>query len=482
MTMYFQQFYLTCLSHASYMLGSEGVAVVVDPQRDVSLYIDEAAEHGLKIEHIIETHLHADFVSGHRELADRTGATIHLGARAGATFPHVDVHDGDEIRFGRVILRFLETPGHTIESVSIAVTDLDRRETPYAVLTGDTLFIGDVGRPDLAPDLTPQQLAGMLFDSLHQKLLPLGDDVEVYPAHGAGSLCGKQMRPERQSTIGKERALNYALRPQSKDEFVRLLTAELPERPGYFALDAEINRSGAPALTEMQALAELTPEEAVDRQRTGAIILDTRPSQQFFAGHIPGAVHIALGGQYASFAATLLGLDKEIVLVAEDEEHLEESRLRLARVGIERVVGSLKSGMQQWTGPVAEIHQVSVEDLRREMENVQIVDVRREAEFADGHIEGAMLMPLHKLESLVSALDHDRPIAVHCKGGYRSAIGCSLIQRAGFENVINVMGGFDAWLACGLPADRLPKPAAPTPSRSASSGAPVEAAPGVSGA
>jgi hydroxyacylglutathione hydrolase len=447
--MYFQQFYLTCLSHASYMLGSEGVAVVVDPQRDVTLYIEEAAQQGLRIEHVIETHLHADFVSGHRELAERTGAKIYLGARAGATFPHVDVRDGDEIRFGRGILRFLETPGHTIESISIAVTDLDRRETPYAVLTGDTLFIGDVGRPDLAPDLTPQQLAGMLFDSLHQKLMPLGEDVEVFPAHGAGSLCGKQMRPERQSTIGKERALNYALRPQSKEEFVRLLTAELPERPGYFALDAELNRSGAAPLTEMKPVPELTAEQI----RPGATILDTRPSQQFFAGHIPGAVHIALGGQYASFAATILGLDQEIVLVAEDEEHLEESRLRLARVGIERVIGSLKGGMQQWTGPVAEIHQVSVEDLRRELENVQIVDVRREPEFAAGHIEGAMPMPLHKLESMVSTLDRERPIAVHCKGGYRSAIACSLIQRAGFENVMNVMGGFDAWLACGLPAN-----------------------------
>jgi hydroxyacylglutathione hydrolase len=467
--MYFQQFYLTCLSHASYMLGSEGVAVVVDPQRDVSLYIDEAAAQGLTIEHVIETHLHADFVSGHRELAERTGAKIHLGARAGATFPHIDVHDGDEIRFGRVILRFLETPGHTIESVSIAVTDLDRRETPYAVLTGDTLFIGDVGRPDLAPDLTPQQLAAMLFDSLHQKLLPLGDDVEVYPAHGAGSLCGKQMRPERQSTIGKERALNYALRPASKEEFVRLLTADLPERPDYFALDAELNRSGAPALSQMQPIPELTVEQIPP----GAIVLDTRPSQQFFAGHVPCSVHIALGGQYASFAATILGLDKDIVLVAEDPEHLEESRMRLARVGIERVVGSLLP----WSGSTAETHQVSVEDLHREMANVQIVDVRREAEFADGHIEGAKLMPLHKLESLVATLDHDRPIAVHCKGGYRSAIACSLIQRAGFDNVMNVIGGFDAWRACGLPES---KPLAPKPSHSASSAVPSAAAPGVS--
>jgi len=452
--MYFQQFYLTCLSHASYMLGSEGVACVVDPQRDVSLYIDEARAQGLRIEHIIETHLHADFVSGHRELAERTGAKIYLGARAGAKFPHVPVRDGDQIHFGRLILQFLETPGHTVESVSIAVTDLDRGEKPYAVLTGDTLFIGDVGRPDLAPDLTPQQLAAMLYDSLHQKLIPLGDEVEVYPAHGAGSLCGKQMRPERQSTIGKERALNYALRARSKEEFVRLLTAELPDRPGYFAQDAEINRSGAAPLTNLPPLASLSAEEVIATQKAGAVILDTRPPQQFGAGHIPGAVHIALGGQYASWAATILGLEKDIVLIAEDEERLEESRMRLARVGIERVIGTLGGGMDQWIREqrvVAQIAQIPVEDLHREREHVQVVDVRRQPEWDEGHIEGAKLLPLNHLESMLGELRRDLPVAVHCKGGYRSAIAASLIQRAGFEHVMNVIGGFDAWRACGLP-------------------------------
>lgn len=452
--MYFQQFYLTCLSHASYMIGSEKVACVVDPQRDVSLYLDAARERGLTIQHIIETHLHADFVSGHRELAERTGAKIYLGARAGATFPHVGVREGDGIRFGPVVLRFLETPGHTIESISVLVTDLDRGDKPFAVLTGDTLFIGDVGRPDLAPNMTPQELAGMLYDSLHQKLLTLDDGVEVYPAHGAGSLCGKQMRPERQSTIGKERALNYAVRPRTKEEFVRLLTAELPERPGYFALDAEINRSGAPALTELPPLKELTADEVTARQRAGAVVLDTRPPQQFGAGHIPGAVNIALSGQYASWAATVLGLDKDLVLVAEDQDHLEESRLRLARVGLERVTGTLQGGMAQWAQqnrPVEEIPQIPVEDLKREMSQVQIVDVRRPAEWEEGHIQGAKLMPLNQLESMLGELDHERPIAVHCKSGYRSAIACSLIQRAGFENVMNVIGGFDAWRACQLP-------------------------------
>ena len=456
--MYFQQFYLTCLSHASYMLGSEGVACVVDPQRDVSIYLDEARALGLKIEHIIETHLHADFVSGHHELAARTGARIYLGTAAGATFPHVDVRDGNEIRFGRVILRFLETPGHTVESISIVIVDLDRGDKPWAVLTGDTLFIGDVGRPDLSKDKTPQELAGMLFDSLHSKLLPLGDDVEVYPAHGAGSLCGKQMRPERQSTIGKERALNYALRPSTKDEFVRLLTAELPERPGYFAQDAELNRTGAPALEELPPLAGLTAEQLLDRQRAGAVVLDTRPAMQFGAGHIPGAVNIPLGGQYASSAATLLGLDRAIVVVAEEEAALEESRMRLARVGMERVGGFLKGGMAQWAAeqkPAAQIAQIAAEELHRELaaspDSIQVVDVRRKPEWEQGHLSGALHKPLDRLESMLGDLKHDRPIVVHCKGGYRSAIACSLIRRAGFENVTNLTGGLDAWQACKLP-------------------------------
>jgi len=235
--MYFEQFYLTCLSHASYMLASDGIAAVVDPQRDVGIYLQEARRHGFEIRYVIETHLHADFVSGHRELAELTGAKVYLGAQAGAKFPHVPVRDGDELTFGKCGLRFLETPGHTVESISIVVTDLEKPDHPMAVLTGDTLFIGDVGRPDLSGDHTPQQLAGMLYDSLHTKLLQLPDDVQVFPAHGAGSLCGRQMSSERSSTIGKEKLSNYALRPSSRDEFVRLLTAELPERPGYFALD-----------------------------------------------------------------------------------------------------------------------------------------------------------------------------------------------------------------------------------------------------
>jgi glyoxylase-like metal-dependent hydrolase (beta-lactamase superfamily II)/rhodanese-related sulfurtransferase len=456
--MYFQQFYLTCLSHASYMLGSEGVACVVDPQRDVSLYIEEAKARGLTIQHVIETHLHADFVSGHVELSARTDAKIYLGAAADSPIPHVAVRDGDEIRFGRVVLRFLETPGHTVESVSVVVTDLDRGEKPWAVLTGDTLFIGDVGRPDLSGDKTPQQLAAMMYDSLHGKLVPLGDDVEVYPAHGAGSLCGKQMRPERQSTIGKERELNYALRAASKEEFVRLLTAELPERPGYFAQDAELNRTGAIPLDFLAPMEPLAPEALLEKQRSGHVVLDTRPAVQFGAGHVPGAVNIPLGGQFAGSAATLLGLESQVILVAEDPAAVEESQTRLARVGFESVVGYLEGGMTRWAAeqkPAAQIMQITAAELQRELAadpgSIQIVDVRRKPEWEHGHISEAMHKPLDHVANMLGDLDRARPVVVHCKGGYRSAIGCSLIQRAGFENVTNLVGGLDAWQATGLP-------------------------------
>jgi glyoxylase-like metal-dependent hydrolase (beta-lactamase superfamily II) len=456
--MYFEQFYLTCLSHASYMLGSEGVAAVVDPQRDIEIYLEEAAKHGFSIQYVIETHLHADFVSGHHELAERTGAKIYLGVRAGAKFPHVPVHDGDQLTFGKCHLKFLETPGHTIEGVSVLVTDLERPEHPLAVLTGDTLFIGDVGRPDLAPDLTPQQLAGMLYDSLHGKLLKLPDDVKVYPAHGAGSLCGRQMSSERSSTIGKEKATNYALRPKNRDEFVKLLTAELPERPGYFALDVEINRAGAPALQELAPLPALQPAEVMARRDKGAIILDTRSGADFGAAHIPGSIQVGLAGQYASWAAIVLGIEKEMVLVAEDREKVAESRMRLARVGIEKVIGYLADGIAGWSRaglPIEETSQVSVEQLqtlmREDGDKIQVVDVRRPAEWQAGHVGTARHKPLDKLMSDLGDLDKSRPMAVYCKSGYRSAIAASLLQRAGFTQVMNVTGGFDAWSACHLP-------------------------------
>lgn len=452
--MYFQQFYLTCLAQASYLIGSEGIAAVVDPQRDVEIYLEEAERRGLEIAHVIETHLHADFVSGHRELAARTGARIWLGAAAGAKFPHVAVREGQEIRFGRVVLHFLETPGHTPESVCVLVTDLEQSPEPRAVLTGDTLFIGDVGRPDLSPAHTPQELAGLLYDSLHNKLLTLPDAVEVYPAHGAGSLCGKNLSSERCSTIGQQRRFNYALQPMPREAFIRMMTAELPERPEYFAQDAEINRRGPALLEELPAPQVLSPQEAAARIREGVLALDTRPAAQFGAGHVPGSLNIGLSGQYASWAACIIGLGKPILIIAEDDERVHESTMRLARVGIETVIGYLEGGVVAWEKaglPLEQAPQISVHDLKANERGWQVLDVRRPPEWQAGHLEGALHQPLNRLADTLDGLDPNRPIAVHCKSGYRSSIAASILKARGFKDVSNVVGGIDAWMASGLP-------------------------------
>ena len=454
--MYFEQFYLGCLAHASYMLASEGEAVVVDPQRDVELYLQAAEKQGVAIRHIIETHLHADFVSGHRELAARTGARIYMGAEAGATFPHVPVRAGFELKFGKAIIKVLETPGHTPESICLVVTDGEKSESPWAVLTGDTLFLGDVGRPDLSKKHSPAELAGMLYDSLHDKVLRLGDDVLVYPAHGAGSLCGRNMRAERSSTIGTERLTNYALQIKSKEEFVRQLTSHLPARPDYFMQDAEINRTGAPALSDLPALRALEPAELKTMLDEGEIALDVRPGDEFAAGHVPGSVNIALSGQFATWAGTVLGLAARPVLIAGSEEEISEARTRLARVGIEQFGGYLRGGIAAWKQAglgFAVQPQISVASLKEQLREqpVQVLDVRREPEWEAGHMDGATWWPLDNFRVSPPELDRDAPIFVHCKGGYRSMIACSLLQRAGFKNVMNVSGGFDAWQQAGLP-------------------------------
>jgi len=456
--MVFEQFYLSCLAHASYLLGSEGLAAVVDPQRDVEIYLAEAQKHSLKVTHIVETHMHADFVSGHQELAARTGAKICLSVQAGAEFPHMAVKDGDELHVGRAVLRFLETPGHSVDSISVVVTDPDRSPEPWAVLTGDTLFIGEVGRPDLSPGRTAEELASLLYDSLHQKLLKLPDSVEIYPAHGAGSLCGRNISPERHSTIGKERALNYALRPMSRQDFIKLITADLPERPEYFFRDKEINRAGASALGEVAHLVPLSPAEVARRQREGAVVLDTRPAAQFGAGHVPGSLHIALQGEYASWAGMLIGIGPPVVLVVEDAKRAEESAVRLARVGIENTAGYLDGGILAWQEderPLGEVSQISVlqleEELRERPDGMQVIDVRRPMEWKTGHLERARLKPLHQLRESLSDLDHGKPVAAHCKGGYRSSIATSILKGAGFKDVMNVVGGLDAWQAHNLP-------------------------------
>ena len=455
--MYFEQFYLGCLAHASYLLASEGEAVVVDPQRDVELYLKAAADHGVAIRHIFETHLHADFVSGHRELAARTGAKIYMGAQAGAEFPHVPVTDGFELKFGKASIRVLETPGHTPESICLVVTDAAKSPLPWSVLTGDTLFIGDVGRPDLSPRHTPAELAGSLYDSLHCKLLTLPDNVLVYPAHGAGSLCGRNMRAERSSTIGTERLTNYALQIKSREEFVAQLTSHLPARPDYFLKDAEINRTGAAALSDLAPLRAIAPAELKRMLDDGEVALDVRPGEEFAAGHVPGSVNIALSGQFASWAGTVLGLTAHPVLIAASGEQVEEARLRMARVGIEALDGYLQGGLAAWKQaglPVATLAQMNVAELDARLRSgkVQVLDVRREPEWEAAHIEGATWWPLDNFRVSPPELDHEVPIAVHCKGGYRSMIACSLLQRAGFRNVINLTGGFDAWQLASLPS------------------------------
>ncbi len=453
--MYFEQFYLTCLAHASYMLGSGGEAAVIDPQRDVEIYLKAAEEQHLKIRHIFETHLHADFVSGHKELAARTGAQIYIGARAGAQFPHVPLTDGFEVRIGRARVRALETPGHTPESMCFAVIDEEKSPQPWAVLTGDTLFIGDVGRPDLSRTHTPEQLAALLYQSLHQKLMTLPDATQVYPAHGAGSLCGRSMRSERSSTIATERLTNYALQIRTQEEFVRQLTANLPTRPEYFLEDAEINRSGAGALTELPPLDPIAPGELQRLLDAGANVLDVRPTDDFAAGHVPGSINIALSGQFASWAGGILGIHSKPVLVAATAAQVEEARVRLARVGIEEIRGYLAGDFAAWKQagcPVLATPQISAQELEQRLRrgDVCVLDVRRPGEWQAGHIANACHRPLDTFPHGLPALD-SVPVAVHCKSGYRSMIACSLLERAGYRNILNVTGGFDAWERGKLP-------------------------------
>jgi hydroxyacylglutathione hydrolase len=455
--MYFKQFYLGCLAHASYLIGSEGEAAVVDPQRDVDQYITEAAALGFKVKYVIETHLHADFVSGHRELASRTGADIIFGSKAGATFPHRAVQDGEEIRLGRVTLRFIETPGHTPESISILVIDNQVSPQPQKVLTGDALFIGDVGRPDLAGGrgYTAEQMAAMLYDSLHKKLMKLDDAVEVYPAHGAGSMCGRNISKETSSTIGEQRRFNYALKPMPKDDFVRMMTVDLPEAPAYFPRDAEINRTGAASLEELPRPRELSPEEASALARQGHLILDVRSSAAYGNGHVPGALNIALSGQFATWCGTLIATGTPIVLVADNVAEVDEAVTRLARVGIESVAGYLRGGMHAWdqAGLATEaIAQMPVDELHSriaEGSDLQVVDVRRPGEYNNGHAPGAVNVTLAHLDEEASQLEANRPTAVICQSGYRSSAATGILARRGFKNVFNVVGGTSAWINAG---------------------------------
>ena len=462
--MFFKQFYLGCLAHASYLIGSEGEAAVVDPQRDIDQYLQEAGEHGLKIKYIIETHLHADFVSGHHELAERTGAEIIFGQKAGAKISHRPVKDGDKLNIGKVELGILETPGHTPEGICILVTDKDVSDRPGKVLTGDTLFIGDVGRPDLAGGrgYTPQDMGALMYDSLHGKLLKLDDSVEVYPAHGAGSMCGKNLSTDTSSTIGQQRKFNYALQPMTKDEFVTMMTTDLPEAPAYFSTDAEINRSGAESLRELPDPPALSPSEASEYRNQGFVILDVRSAAEFGSAHVPGALNIGLGGQFASWAGCLIPLHAPIVIVAEGQEKVDEAQTRLARIGMENVKGYLAGGMKAWKDAgheVATVSQITVSDLKKMIDaqqDLQVLDVRRPPEYNAGHAPRAVTAPLAKLQETLPnlGLNLTKPTAVICAGGYRSSAATSIMQPQGFTNLLNVTGGTKAWIDAGYEVEK----------------------------
>ena len=461
--MIFKQFYLNCLAHASYLIGDEatGTAAVVDPQRDIERYLEFAAEHGLQIKHVILTHLHADFVAGHLELRDRVGATIYLGAKADAEYRFTPLGDGSVLEFGRVRMKALETPGHTPESISLLVYDLDKSANePYAVLTGDTLFIGDVGRPDLRSALgwSATDLGALLFDSLQSKLLPLPDASLVYPAHGAGSLCGRAISKETVSTIGEQRRLNYALQPMSKQAFVELVTADQPEAPPYFVYDAVLNSKERPTLDKAleRELKPLELERVLALQADGAQILDTREPEEFAAAHLAGSINIGLSGQYATWAGTVLNHRHPIVIIAAPGRE-NESAIRLGRIGFDHVAGYLQNGLQSLESRpdlVVFTERLSAPfaaELLSSSRPPVLIDVRAPREREQKHIDGSLSMPLNNLLERTGELSRSRVLMVHCAGGYRSSIAASLLKREGFREVSEIAGGMAAWEAAKLP-------------------------------
>jgi glyoxylase-like metal-dependent hydrolase (beta-lactamase superfamily II)/rhodanese-related sulfurtransferase len=455
--MIFTQHYLACLSHASYLVGDEtsGRAVVVDPRRDVGDYLEEAADHDLTIERVIETHIHADFLSGHLELAAQTGAVISYGAGADVEFPVELLADGQRLSLGEVTLEILATPGHTPESICVVVYEHANDEVPYGVLTGDTLFVGDVGRPDLLavadPELSAESLARQLYRSLHHRLLRLPDETRVFPAHGAGSSCGKQLSTETSSTIGDQRRFNYALQPMSEDAFVAAITEGQPTRPQYFEFDAQRNRELRPLLDDNPPDL-MSLDEVLARQRDGAVLLDTREPADFAAGHIRRAVNIGLLGRFAEWAGDVLPPNRDVVLVG-DPASAAEAKVRLARVGYDRVVGQLDDPAYALSGgvDVAEASsRVTIERLRTlldERADLQLIDVRDRSEALGGTLPGARAIPLAALTESLDDLAIDAPTVVFCASGYRSSIAASVLVERGLSDVSDLLGGYTAWTA-----------------------------------
>jgi hydroxyacylglutathione hydrolase len=453
-TMKFTQYYLDCLSQASYLIGDEstGRAVIVDPRRDIDQYVTDAQEEGLTIDLVIETHFHADFLSGHLELAAATGAEIGFSSVAETEFASRKLVDGERISLGEVELEVLHTPGHTPESLSVVVYEHAGDETPYAVLTGDTLFIGDVGRPDLLASIgfTRDELADQLYDSLHNKLLPLPDDTRVYPAHGAGSACGKNLSTETWSTMGEQRLNNYALLAPDKQTFIDLVTEGQPPAPDYFVYDAVLNRKDRELLDETARPEALTVAAFQLLVGEGAMVIDGRDPEAFASGHMNGSINVGLNGRYAEFAGSVVPPDVDIVLVVDDGFELE-AKNRLARIGFDRVVGYLQHPLSVMTDNPEQVQRASrmtateFAERRDGIHGLQLVDIRNPGEFALGTIEGALPLPVGQLPGRLDELDRDAPTVVFCAGGYRSSVGASVLRQAGFGDVSDILGGYGAW-------------------------------------
>ena len=453
--MYIEQLYTGCLAEAAYYIESEGEAAIIDPLRETSPYIELAAKRNAKIKYVFETHFHADFVSGHIDLARKTGSSIVFGPTAQTGYDVIVAKDDEVFSIGKIKLKVLHTPGHTLESSCFLL--IDENGNNNAVFTGDTLFVGDVGRPDLAikSDLTIDDLAGMLFDSLNSKIKPLADDVIVYPAHGAGSSCGKNIGKETFSTIGTQKKLNYAMQPMNKLDFIKAVTDGLSSAPGYFAMDAKLNKEGYDSIDDVlkKNTKALTVTEFETEMAKGALVLDVRSADDFEKGFVPKAINIGLNGQYAPWVGMLIDGNVPLILVAEDGKEAE-AVLRLARVGYEKVNGYLKGGISAWKNEgkkIETIESVTAEDFVAKIDpSSNILDVRKLGEVESGIVENAQHMCLSRLQTELNSLDKNKHYFVHCAGGYRSMMAASILKQKGFTKITNVLGGMGKISATGI--------------------------------
>ena len=448
--MYIKQLYTDCISEAAYYIESNGEAVVIDPLRDTDEYIRLATERKAVIKYIFETHFHADFVSGHLDLSKKTSAPIIYGPHTVTSFPVKIAKDGEVYKLGNISFKVLHTPGHTLESSCYLLKDENGKD--HAIFTGDTLFVGDVGRPDLSSgDMSKEELAGIMYDTIQQKILPLADEVLVYPAHGAGSSCGKNLGPNTFSTIGEEKQNNYALQPQSKEAFIAAITDGLEDAPKYFSVNAKINKEGYNSLDEIKAkgLTALTVEAFKNKMSEDILVVDTRPADIFTEGFVPGSIFIGLEGRFAEWAGNLLSFNKTLLLITEEGKE-EETVIRLARVGFATIEGYLKGGFDAWQKAgenVDMIISVEADELAMDIPfdpYLQVVDVRKEIEFADGHVKAAINMPLADMTdvAMIAGFEENQNLYIHCGGGYRSVIACSLLKKQGVHNLRNVAGGW----------------------------------------